>query len=141
MPSLVSGGPLTRPRHSSRSWIVLAYLPVPCNGTLCGLPGALSVNDSEPVRSPVCVGVKLTFSLQLAPAANVLPHCFATGFSAKSPLMAMFEMFRVETPVFLRVTALQHTFVPTRCFPVHVNEVGVRVTTGPVAVTVSCTVV
>lgn len=47
------------------------YLPVPDRATLCGLPGALSVNCSEPVRVTVWVGVKVTFASQVDPAAIV----------------------------------------------------------------------
>jgi hypothetical protein len=35
-------------------------VPVPVSGTVCGLPAALSLMLSEPVRVPVAVGVKLT---------------------------------------------------------------------------------
>ena len=77
------------------------YLPVPDRLTVCGLPGASSVNDSVPVRSPFCVGVKLTFTMQLLPAANVLPQAFfgGTAKSAKSPVVAMFAMLSVAVPV------------------------------------------
>ncbi len=50
--------------------------PVPVRLTLCGLPAALSVIDSVPVRVPVAVGVKVTLMVQLAPAATEAPQVF-----------------------------------------------------------------
>src|SRR5437667_443173 len=38
---------------------------------ICGLPPALSVTDSDPVRAPEAVGVKVTLMVQFAPAAKV----------------------------------------------------------------------
>jgi len=49
-------------------------VPVPERLTVCGLLGALSVKESEAVRLPVAVGVKVTLTVQLAPAATELPH-------------------------------------------------------------------
>jgi hypothetical protein len=43
---------------------------VPVSGTLCGLPAALSAIRSDAVRAPVAVGVKVTFTVQLPPAAT-----------------------------------------------------------------------
>src|SRR5437764_7268159 len=48
--------------------------PVPVRGTVCGLPGALSVKESVPLRAPLLVGVKVTLTTQLAPAATVAPQ-------------------------------------------------------------------
>ena len=119
-------------------------MPVPDRLTVCGLPGALSVNDSVPVRSPFCVGVKLTFTMQLLPAASVLPHFSfdVNENSAKSPVVAMLVMLSVAVPVLVTVTFfLPAAVVPTRILP-HVREVGVRLTTGPpLPVIVSCRVV
>ena len=47
-------------------------MPVPLRGTLCGEPGALSVTSTAAERAPVAVGLKVTPTLQLAPAARVL---------------------------------------------------------------------
>ena len=46
---------------------------MPVRVTLCGLPEALSVKLMPPVRTPVCVGEKLTLISQVAPAATTLP--------------------------------------------------------------------
>ena len=97
-----SGEPLTS----------VVYLPVPDRATLCGLPGALSVNSSEPVRTPASVGVKVTFTSQEAPAATVPPATQGVTFfvsltvaKAKSPLVAMLLMFSVPVPLLVSVTA------------------------------------
>jgi hypothetical protein len=54
----------------------LAAAPVPLKVTICGLLFALSVNVSVPVRVPVRVGLKVTDTVQLAPAAIVVGHPF-----------------------------------------------------------------
>jgi hypothetical protein len=45
--------------------------PVPLKPTACGLPAALSAIDRLAARAPAAVGVKLTDTVQLAPAPNV----------------------------------------------------------------------
>src|ERR1700690_1843674 len=91
------------------------YFPVPDSATLCGLPGALSVKFRLPVRSPVCVGVKVTLTMQLLPAASVLPPFLAdvNENNAKSPVVAMLEMSRTEALVLVTVTFLAAEVVPT----------------------------
>src|SRR5450755_3073647 len=115
----------------------LVYLPVPDRATLCGLPGALSVNCSEPVRVPVWVGVKVTFTSQVAPAATVPPLThgvtflvFLTVASAKSPVVAIVVMFSAALPVLVRITAFAALLVPTRILP-HFSDVGASETCGP----------
>ncbi len=49
---------------SYRSWL-------PLNAIVCGLPGALSVTESVPVKSPVWLGAKVTSIVQFAPDARV----------------------------------------------------------------------
>ena len=49
-------------------------VPIPFRETVCGLPGALSATDSAPVRFPICVGLKATLIVQLAPAARLEPQ-------------------------------------------------------------------
>jgi hypothetical protein len=48
--------------------------PVPLKGTDCGLPVALSVTLTAPVREPLAVGVNVTLIVQLAFGARVLPQ-------------------------------------------------------------------
>jgi len=51
-----------------------AVVPMPLSATFCGLPLALSVMLSAAVRVPDAVGLKVTLTVQLAPAANELPQ-------------------------------------------------------------------
>jgi hypothetical protein len=52
----------------------LELLPVPLRLTVCGLPGAESAKVSVPVTAPVAVSVNVTPTLQLAPAAMLVPQ-------------------------------------------------------------------
>jgi len=60
-------------------------VPVPVNGTVCGLPPALSVIVSVPARAPSTVGVNVTLIVQVfdpAVAGNVaglIGHAVAPG--------------------------------------------------------------
>ena len=51
-------------------------LPTPLSGTTWGLPGALSVIVTAPLRVPEAVGVNLTLIVQSAPGATVLLQLF-----------------------------------------------------------------
>ena len=119
---------------------VTGAIPVPDSGTVCGLFAALSVIVMLPVRNPSWVGVKVTLTMQFAPAASVLPQGFVLVAAAKSPLITMLLMFSVELPVFATVTLFAVVVVPTTVLA-NTSDVGVSVTTGPLAVTVSVTVV
>jgi hypothetical protein len=75
--------------------------PVPVSVTVCGLPSALSVMVTAPVLSPPAVGLKVTLSPQLAPAATLEPQLLVWE---ESPLAEMLAMLRVALPVLVRVT-------------------------------------
>jgi hypothetical protein len=76
-------------------------VPVPVRLTVW-VPGlALSVMVTPPVRVPAAVGLKVTLSVQLAPAARLEPQVLVWE---KSPLAVMLVMLRVALPVFLSVT-------------------------------------
>ncbi len=45
-------------------------MPVPVKLMVCGLPAALSAMETEAVRVPVAVGVKVTLRVHFAPAAR-----------------------------------------------------------------------
>jgi len=47
--------------------LTVAPVPVPFRLTVCGLPVALSVKLTAPVRVPVAVGVKVTLTVQEPP--------------------------------------------------------------------------
>ena len=74
---------------------------MPVRFTTCGLPGALSVMLTVPVRVPVCVGVKVTLMMQLAPLASELPQVLVW---AKSPLATMLVTLKDVVPAFVNVT-------------------------------------
>ena len=63
-------------KHAKDSWFGTSStcVPIPFRETVCGLPGALSVTDSAPVRFPICVGLKATLIVQLVPAARLEPQ-------------------------------------------------------------------
>jgi uncharacterized protein YabE (DUF348 family) len=51
-----------------------AATPVPLSATVCGEPVALSAMESEAVKLAAEAGVKVTETVQLAPAASELPQ-------------------------------------------------------------------
>jgi hypothetical protein len=51
--------------------VTVAAVPVPARLTVCGLPAALSLTDSVPLREPLAVGVKVTLIVHVPLAAKV----------------------------------------------------------------------
>jgi hypothetical protein len=60
---------VTVPRFKVLEERVTGALPVPVRLTVCGLFAALSVNVSVPVKLVAEVGINVTPTVQLAPAA------------------------------------------------------------------------
>jgi hypothetical protein len=89
-------------------------MPVPLRETECGLPAALSVIESVPLRLPEMVGVRVTLMVQSAPGARVGPQL---SVSAKFTLAAMLEILNVAVPELVRVTGRGWLFVPTTSSP------------------------
>jgi hypothetical protein len=87
-----------------------APVPVPESETVCGLPGALSLIDSVPVRVPVAVGVKVTDIVQFAPAARDVVQ--AVVF-AKSPVIVILMPVSGALPSEYRVTVCAGLVEPT----------------------------
>src|SRR5437588_363245 len=77
-------------------------VPVPDRDTVCGLPPAESVTVIDPVRVPVCDGVKVMLIVQLAPAFKVAGQLLDCE---KSPLATMLLMVRAAPPLLVRVIA------------------------------------
>jgi hypothetical protein len=75
--------------------------PVPARLTTCGFCGALSVNDTVPVRTPTAVGVNVTFTVQFAPATSVAPQLLDW---AKSPVAATALKEILVLPAFVNVS-------------------------------------
>src|SRR5712692_6764301 len=88
--------------------------PVPERATVCGLPGALSLNDNVPLRAPFLVGVNVTLTAQFAPAATVAPQVLLEIW--KSPLAVMLEMFSVALPTLVSVTVCGGLVCPIPTF-------------------------
>ncbi len=70
-------------------------IPVPLRETVCGLPGALSVTESVPLRLPEALGVKVTLIVQFAPDARLEPQ---VSVSPKLVVAAMPAMLSVVVP-------------------------------------------
>lgn len=66
----------------------------------------------DPVRCPFVVGLKVTVTVQLAPAARLVPQVVVR---AKSPVVAMLLMVKEAFPVLLRVTGCAALVVLTFC--------------------------
>ena len=81
-------------------------VPVPARLAVCGLPGALSEMDNVPVREPSAVGVKVTETVQLAPAANVLGDNGQLEVCAKSPEAEIPKIVSGTVWVFCRIMLL-----------------------------------
>jgi len=92
------------------AWVV----PVPLRETVCGLPDALSVTDSVPVKLPEVVGLNVTFTVQFAPAATVEPQLFV---SAKFAPALTPETVSVAVPELVSVTESGWLVVPTSSSP------------------------
>jgi hypothetical protein len=101
---------------------------VPCSGTFCGLPVALSVNVSVPSRIPLVAGLKTTETVHVAPAASEDPQVLLEIEKSPGslPPMATLLIVTAVVPVFLTVVvnaALELPVVVTG----NVNEDGVKV--------------
>jgi hypothetical protein len=90
-------------------------VPVPLKLTVCGLLGALSVNERLPDAVPPAVGVNVIATVQVPDAATgveveqVLPELAM----AKGPVAPMAVSVRLALPVLVRVTVCELLVVPT----------------------------
>ena len=100
--------------------------PVPLSCAVCGVFEALSPTVSVPVRTPSAVGVKVTETLQLPPAASVAGAIGHVEVCPKSPETEMLLIASGAVVVLLRTTALDVLVVCTTQFP-KPRLVGVRV--------------
>jgi hypothetical protein len=107
-----------------------AASPVPVRPAVCGLPEELSLTTSVPDRIPAALGVKVTLTVQLDPAATPEPQLFVC---AKSPLLVpvieTLEMLTVVLPGLDSVTLCAELVVPT-AWPVKVKLDGESVIAG-----------
>lgn len=103
-------------------------VPTPLRATVCMAGPASSVKVKLPVRVPIAAGVKVTVTVQLAPAATVVPQVFA--LIAKSPLIPILLMLSVAVPVFVSFTIFAGLVVPNTLVA-NVSFATERVTIGP----------
>jgi hypothetical protein len=103
-------------------------VPTPLKATVWVAGLASSAKVKLPVRVPMALGVSVTLTVQLAPAATVLPQVFA--LMAKSPLMPILLMLSVAVPVFVSFTTFAGLVVP-KTLLANVSFTTERVTTGP----------
>src|SRR5437667_178069 len=98
-----------------------AAVPFPLSVMICGLPPALSVTDSVPVRAPEAVGVKVTLMVQFAPAgkvAGLVGQALAPVLvAAKSPEAANELIVKAAVPVFVSVTVIGALVVASGWLP------------------------
>jgi hypothetical protein len=93
----------------------MLHFPVPERLTVWGLVIALSLIFSTATRLPFAVGVNVILTVQLLPAASVVPQVVADW--AKSPAFApvnvLPDILRVVGRLFLIVTIFAALLVPT----------------------------
>ena len=93
----------------------LTAIPVPVRLMVCGLPGALSVNERLPEAVPAAVGVKVTATVQDPDAATgfdveqVVPEAAI----AKGPVTPIAVKLRLALPVLVTITGCELLVVPT----------------------------
>jgi hypothetical protein len=90
-------------------------VPVPVKATVCGVVSASSLKVNVPLRIPIAVGLKVTLTVQFAPAATVVPQVLA--LMAKSPLIVILLIFSVLVPVFVSLIAFAVLVVASTLFP------------------------
>src|SRR5919204_2630603 len=109
-------------------------VPVPVNGTVCGLPAALSVSVNAADRVPDAVGENVIDTLQLVPGASVSPEQPSLT-SVKSSVFgtAALLMNSDALPVFVMVIDCGALVVPI-AWSANVSDVGVNATAGAAVV-------
>jgi len=92
-------------------------IPVPDRETCCGLLLAVSKKFNVPVRVPVAVGLKKTFTVQLAPVASEEPQGVEEDEGKKSPAsipVVLILLIVIVLPlVLVRVTTFAPLVLPT----------------------------
>jgi hypothetical protein len=91
---------------------VVGTTPTPLNAIACVEPLALSAMVIVPVRVPATVGVNVTDSVQVPPAATLVPQFWV---SVKSPDAVIDDSVRAALPEFVRETSCAALVVPVVC--------------------------
>ncbi len=110
-------------------------VPVPDSKLICGLPGALSVNATHPVRVPAAVGVNVIGTWQLAIDASVGGQLLLW---AKSPPATMPEMLAGALPKLVTTSVLAALVVPIFCGAKDMGSLGSKSMIGELPVPVPC---
>src|SRR5581483_4069734 len=107
------------------------YWPVPVRLTNCGLPPPLSAIETEALRAPIAVGVKVTVIVQLPPPTTLVPQVLVCMKSpGLVPVRVIPVIVRVCAPTLVRVTVCGALVVPTVTVP-NGRMVGDSLTTVP----------
>src|SRR5580704_5846291 len=80
--------------------------PFPVSGIVCGLPVALSMTVSVPVRAPTAVGANVTLIVQVAAAARVAGATGQLFVCAKSPEPAIALIVKGPVPELVSVSGI-----------------------------------
>ena len=92
--------------------------PTAVNGSVCGLPGTLSVMLTAAVLVPVAEGVKVTVMSQLPPAGTDVPQLFVSAkFPLFVPVTLMDVIVSLPLPVLVKVETCGGLVMPTVWLP------------------------
>ena len=118
----------------------MAAAPVPLRVTECGEPEAESLNVREALRAPAALGVKVTATVQLLPAARLLPQVLLLTTKSPTfvPVTAMLLIESAALPVFDNVIVCAALVVPTFWLP-KFRVAGLSAATAPVPIPVRTT--
>ena len=95
------------------------------------MPSVASDIWSVPVRVPVAVGWKMTFTVQVLPAVTIAPFVQVLAPSRKSPLtVGVLEIVMLAAVPLVSVTGIGELCVPNNWDPAKVSEVGLTLTFG-----------
>ena len=101
----------TVPKLNDDGEMEAGAVPVPLRVTVCGLVRELSVNESVPDAAPMDVGLNLTPTAQLAPAAIPVPQVELD--IANGPVIPMLLKVRGVLSRLVNVTVLAELALPT----------------------------
>ncbi len=92
--------------------VATAPSPEPLRLTVCGLPGALLAMVNVPARTPVAVGLKITFNVQKPDTPKPLPQLLVTE---KSPVVVMLLIPSAAVPALVNVMLWAALVLPLFC--------------------------
>lgn len=118
----------------------LGATPVPFTATACGLSIALSVKTSEARSAPLKDGINITLTLQVAPAARVVPQLLVWAkFEASALPIVTPKPVAGMLPEFVSVTCCAGDSTEMFCAP-KLRDIELRLTVGLTPVPLSATI-